>query len=85
MIVFDRVENKADVWYTHEDYRSIHRDIKQAFNQRLNGTYQESENCTFSGLEKHLRRELQRKIVKAQMELEIRKQQQEQVHSIQFW
>lgn len=81
LIVIDRVENKADVWYTHEDYRSIQRDIMRAFNQRLNGTYQESENCTFCGLEKHLRKELQRKIAKAQKELEqkqLQKQQQEQ-------
>lgn len=76
-IVIDRVENKADVWYTLEDYRSIQQDIMQAFHQRLNGTYQESENCTFSGLEKHLRKELQRKIAKKQKELELQQQQQQ--------
>lgn len=68
-IVIDRIENKADVWYTPADYVLIQKDIRRAFHQRLNGTYQESDHCTFAGLEKHLRNELQRKIVQAQHEI----------------
>jgi hypothetical protein len=83
LFFIERVENKADVWYTREDYRSIHKDIMQAFNERLNGTFQESDKCTFSGLEKHLRRELQRKITKAQLQLQLRRQQEEQMQQFQ--